>query len=395
LTLFSARSVFGTRRVALLVAPQYSLSTMTDSERKPGERRSTDESLRAERRQTDSHLADTLGALGDAGDDLVEKARDKADSVLQDARDRQDEKLVADGQPEDAADDLEQQRAGEDAALASERSSADDEVTAARARRQLALVSLLAHERNDTDLRLKLERTRADQVLSSREDFMAMVSHDLRTLLGGIALSAELVNELAGANAPIADVIGHANRIQRCCGQMNRLVGDLMDVASIEANKLSMVLERSDLVRLVRDSVDAFQPAALLHAIELTCETAQGAELISFDPGRILQVLTNLVGNALKFTPKGGRITVRVESAAEEVLVTVSDTGNGVPADQLTQIFERFFQTKRHDRRGLGLGLFIVKSIVQAHGGRVWAESTPGRGSRFIFTLPRRHRNSQ
>src|SRR4051812_27381760 len=237
---------------------------MTDSERKPGERRSTDESLRIERRQTDSHLAGTLGALGDAGDDLIAKARDKADSVLKDARDRQDEKLVSDGRLENAADDLEQQRAGEDATLASERSDADDEATAARAQRQLALVSLLAHERKDTDLRLKLERTRADQVLSSREDFMAMVSHDLRTLLGGIALSAELVNERAAANAPIADVIGYANRIQRCCGQMNRLVGDLMDVASIEADKLSMVQELSDLVRLVRDSVDAFQPAALL-----------------------------------------------------------------------------------------------------------------------------------
>jgi len=362
---------------------------MTDDEPTQGERRTTDESLRTERRKTDSHLAGTLGALGDAGDDLVAKARDEADSVLSDSRDRQDEKLVADGQLEDAADGLEQQRADEDAALASERSRADDEATAARARRQLALASLLAHERNDTDLRLKLERTRADQVLSSREDFMAMVSHDLRTLLGGIALSAELVNEHVAANAPIAAVIGYANHIQRCCGQMNRLVGDLMDVASIEANKLSMVQELGDLVRLVRDTVDAFQPAARLHAIELICETAQGAEFIWFDPARILQVLTNLVSNALKFTPKGGRVTVCVESRNEEVWVTVSDTGEGVPADQLIQIFDRFFQKKKHDRRGLGLGLFIVKSIVQAHRGRVWAESTPSQGSKFIVTLPR------
>lgn len=362
---------------------------MTDSERKPNERHSTDESLRTERLQTDSHLAGTFGALGDAGDDLVAKARNEADSVLRDARDRQDEELVADGQLDEAAD-LEQQRADEDAALASERSGADDEATAERARRQLALASLLAHERNDTDLRLRLERTRADQVLSSREDFMAMVSHDLRTLLGSIALSAELVSERAAANAPIADVIGYANRIQRCCGQMNRLVGDLMDVTSIEADKLSIIQELGDPVRLVRDSVDTFQAAARLHAIELTCEIAQSAELIWFDPGRILQVLTNLVGNALKFTPTGGRITVRVESMAEEVRFTVSDTGEGIPVDQLTQIFERFFQTRKHDRRGLGLGLFIVKSIVQAHHGRVWAESTPGQGSRFIFTLPRR-----
>jgi signal transduction histidine kinase len=362
---------------------------MTDHKQKPGERHSTDESLRTERRRTDSHLAGTLGDMKDAGDDMIAKARDKADSVLSDARDREDEKLAAGG--EDVADGLEQQRAREDALLATERSGADDEATAARARRQLALVSLLAHERNDTDLQLELERTRADQVLSSREGFMAMVSHDLRTLLGGIALSADLVNELAAANAPISKVIGYANRIQRCCGQMNRLVGDLMDVASIEANKLSIVPELSDPVRLVRDSVDAFQPAARLHDIELTSESVEATELIWFDPSRILQVLTNLVGNALKFTPQGGRVTVRVESRPEEVWVAVSDTGDGIPADRLTQIFDRFFQTRQNDRRGLGLGLFIVKSIVEAHGGRVWAESTPGTGSRFVFTLPRRH----
>jgi signal transduction histidine kinase len=367
---------------------------MTNDERKPGERHSTDESLRTERRQTDSHLAGTLGAMGKAGDDLLAKARDKADSVLSHARDREDEKLASDGDPEDVADEIEQQRAHEDAALATERSGADDEATAARARRQLALVSLLADERKDTDLRLKLERMRADQVLSSREDFMAIVTHDLRTLLGGIALSAELVNELAMANAPMADIIQYANRIQRCCGQMNRLVGDLMDVASIEADKLSIVPELSNPLQLVADAIGAFQPAALIHDIELACESVEATELIWFDPGRILQVLTNLVGNALKFTPKGGRVTVRVESMADEVWFAVSDTGEGIPADKLTKVFDRFFQTRKNDRRGLGLGLFIVKSIVEAHRGRVWAESTPGVGSRFVFTLPRSPRNS-
>jgi signal transduction histidine kinase len=364
---------------------------MTEDDRKPGERDSTDESLRTERRKTDSHLAGALGAMRDAGDDLIATARDKADAVLSDARDREDEKLAVEGELEGAADELDQQRAHEDALLASERSGADDDATAARARRQLALVSLLAHERKDTDLRLELERTRADQVLSSREDFMAMVSHDLRTLLGGVALSAELVNELAAANAPIEKVVAYCDRIQRCCGQMNRLVGDLMDVASIEADRLSIVPELSDPLLLVRESIDAFQPAALLHQIELACTSGDSTEPIAFDPGRILQVLTNLVGNALKFTPKGGRVSVRVESTGDEVWFSVSDTGEGIPEDRLTQIFDRFFQTRTNDRRGLGLGLFIVKSIVKAHGGRVWAESTPGKGSTFVFTLPRRH----
>jgi signal transduction histidine kinase len=108
-----------------------------------------------------------------------------------------------------------------------------------------------------------------------------------------------------------------------------------------------------------------------------------------FDPARILQVLTNLVGNALKFTPKRGRITLRLDVRGDDICFAVADTGEGIPQDRLTQIFDRFFQTREHDRRGLGLGLFIVKSIVDAHGGRVWAESTIGHGSTFSFTIPR------
>jgi len=170
---------------------------------------------------------------------------------------------------------------------------------------------------------------------------------------------------------------------------MNRLVGDLMDVASIEAGRLSVFRELSDPAFLVRDTLDAFLPAARLHEVELAAELEEGIEPVEFDPTRILQVLTNLVGNALKFTPKGGRITMRVASRGPEVEFAVSDTGSGIPQDRLTQIFDRFYQTLEHDRRGLGLGLFIVKSIVEAHGGRVWAESPPGVGSTFIFTLPR------
>jgi signal transduction histidine kinase len=361
---------------------------MTDDHRKPVERRSTDESLRVERHKTDAQLEGTFGAITNADDDLVADARHKADSVLSDAREREDRKLAADGELDDAAGGLERERAHEDAVLAAERGGADHDVMAARARRQLAMVSLLAHERRDTDLRLELERTRADQALTSREDFMAMVSHDLRTLLGSIALSADLVNQLAAARAPIEKVVRYAESIQRFCGQMNRIVGDLMDVASIEADKLSIVRELSDPAQLVRDSIAAFQPAALIHQIELSCVIADRIDSVRFDPARVLQVLTNLVGNALKFTPKGGQISIRTESLGDGVCFAVSDTGEGIPAERLTQIFDRYFQTRENDRRGLGLGLFIVKSIVEAHGGRVWAESTPGKGSTFIFTIP-------
>ena len=99
-------------------------------------------------------------------------------------------------------------------------------------------------------------------------------------------------------------------------------------------------------------------------------------------------MLTNLVGNALKFTGKSGQISIRVESRGHEVCFAVADTGEGIPADQLDKVFERHFQSHKHDRRGLGLGLYIAKSIVEAHGGKIWAESTQGQGSTFYFTLP-------
>ena len=110
---------------------------------------------------------------------------------------------------------------------------------------------------------------------------------------------------------------------------------------------------------------------------------------IHADPARIQQVLSNLVGNAIKFTPQGGRITIRAErGGADEVRIAVRDTGPGMAVEQLPHIFGRYWQGKRSDRRGIGLGLAIVKGIVEAHGGRIWVESHPGAGSEFIFTLP-------
>jgi signal transduction histidine kinase len=136
--------------------------------------------------------------------------------------------------------------------------------------------------------------------------------------------------------------------------------------------------------------MEAFQLAASAQGIQFTCECGTDSLVAEFDHERILQVLTNLVGNALKFTGKGGRIALRVERRGDDVCFSVEDTGEGIPSDQLEKIFGRFFQSHGGDRRGLGLGLFIAMSLVQVHGGRIWAESTLGRGSTFFFTLPLR-----
>ena len=119
-------------------------------------------------------------------------------------------------------------------------------------------------------------------------------------------------------------------------------------------------------------------------------EAVPGAFELGFDPARILQVLVNLIGNALKFTPAKGSVVVSVEQSGEEIRFSVRDTGRGIPEDQLEAVFERFLQIEKDDRRGVGLGLYISKCIVQGHGGRIWVESRIGEGSEFCFTIPLR-----
>jgi signal transduction histidine kinase len=351
------------------------------TKRDPPERSSTDEGLRSEREKTDEELAQRSGALLDTATDVVTEARDKADSVLNKARDRED---LKDGQ----SIQLTHARAREDASLRAERRGADAAARDEVELRRVALASLLAFEREDTDLRLEIERKRADQVLTSREDFMAMVSHDLRSLLGGIALSAELLKGVEKSDEPFAQVTRYAERIQRFGARMTRLVADLMDVASIEAGKLSLVRSRYDASLLLSDSRDAFKPAAAAAGIELTCTSEADPGIVDLDHERILQVLTNLVGNALKFTPRGGRIAIEVARREDAICFSVADTGSGIPTELLEKVFDRYFQSQDGDRRGLGLGLFISKSIIEAHGGRIWATSTPGKGTTVFFTVP-------
>jgi signal transduction histidine kinase len=349
--------------------------------RDPHERSSTDEGLQSERNKTDAEIEKRARALGEVATELVSEARDKADSILDRARDLADLKSEPSTQTEQA-------RARADAVVRAERRGADAAARGEIELRRIALASLLAFERQDTDLRLEVERKRSDQALASREDFMAMVSHDLRSLLGGIALSAEMLAEVEGMDQPFVQVARHAERIQRFSARMTRLVGDLMDVVSIEAGKLSLLRSPCDTKQLLHDAQDAFSLATKGAGVELVCRSEADPGVVELDHERIMQVLTNLVGNALKFTPRGGRITIEVANREDVIGFSVADTGSGIPTALLDKIFERYFQSADGDRRGLGLGLFISKSIVEAHGGKIWATSTPGQGSTISFTVP-------
>jgi signal transduction histidine kinase len=347
----------------------------------PHQRDSTDEGLRTERDRTDAELASRSAAVRDVATTVITEARQKADSVLSDARDREDLKHTAGVTVTDARD-------REDAVIVSARSGADDIARDERERRQVALASLLAFERETTDLRLETERENADQALTSREDFMAMVSHDLRSLLGGIALSAELLKGVDMVDVPFEKATRYADRILRFTARMNRLVGDLMDIASIDTGKLGFVRVRRNANLLLGEALDAFEPAARAGKIRLRCECATDPGVIEVDHERILQVLTNLVGNALKFTPENGEIVIRMDRRGDDVCISVADSGCGIPPELLDKVFERYFQAKDGQRRGLGLGLFISKSIVEGHGGKIWVESAAGQGCTFHIRLP-------
>jgi signal transduction histidine kinase len=173
---------------------------------------------------------------------------------------------------------------------------------------------------------------------------------------------------------------------------MNRLIGDLVDVASIEAGKILVTPSLQDANALVRESVEAFQPLAPAQGLSLDGATSENPLMARFDHERLLQVVANLLSNAIKFTRPGGRISIRVEPRGQEVHFSVTDTGSGIPKHQLEAVFERFWQARSEDRRGLGLGLYISRCIVEAHGGVSGPRVNPARAalsrSRFRGLLP-------
>ena len=279
---------------------------------------------------------------------------------------------------------LKGERVREDQVLQEERANADEVLREERAEH----LALLSREREETDKDLTHERELSDDALATRDDFLGIVSHDLRNMLNAMLGSAALIEKGAMQRDLVEQVVTHARRIQRSGARMNRLIGDLVDVASIEAGVLAVTREVGDPATVVTEAVDTFQVQAAAAGVSLAAEIVPPPTLAEFDSARILQVLTNLLSNAIKFTPAHGTIVVHVERFGDEIRFAVSDSGVGIATDQLEAVFVRFLQVTENDRRGVGLGLYISKAIVQGHGGRIWADSKIGGGSTFCFTLP-------
>jgi signal transduction histidine kinase len=352
------------------------------------ERDETDESLRTERKNTDEVLAESRTRVEETADGIVERAREHADAVLDSARDKADNKLDAADAGAQAREAVAKERAGEDEALKDERATADESLRRERMEQARTLAALLPLEREKTDRHLLTERERSDHAVAHRDDFLGIVSHDLRNLLGGIAGSAKALARQASDSDEGRRTIAETARIERYIARMNRLIGDLVDVASIDAGKLALHPQPGDAAALISEAVGVFAQTAQDKGITLEFATRETSLPADFDAERMLQVLANLIANAIRFTPRGGAITVHGERDADKLRLSVHDTGTGIAGDMLEAIFERFWQVGKNDHRGLGLGLYISKCIVDAHGGRIWAESTLGSGSAFHFTIP-------
>jgi signal transduction histidine kinase/CheY-like chemotaxis protein len=233
-----------------------------------------------------------------------------------------------------------------------------------------------------------LRRIAHEQLLASvrgREEALAIVAHDLRNPLHAITVGVSTL--LPRINEPT--LRRPVERIQRSAQRMERLLQDLLDIHAIEGGRFTVSKGEMSPTALILTALESQQSLAGQTSVIISTDVAPALPLVEADEERILQVLENLVGNALKFTPPGGVVTVGATQAAEPGagLFFVRDTGPGISRDHLPRVFDRFFQVQSSDRRGTGLGLAICKAVVEAHGGRIWVESAPGKGACFFFTL--------
>jgi len=251
--------------------------------------------------------------------------------------------------------------------------------------------SLLAQATADALVRARSydqerEARRTAEILSkAREDVLGVVAHDLRNPLNLVSMTTQLLIEpdLTPERRQSTYAIA-AKAVQR----MNHLIQDLLDVVRMEAGHLSLNIGPTDVTGVMAETMAAFEQRAVEQGITLVLTPEPPNVIVQADEERILQLIDNLVGNALKFTPKGGQVTLSAFLDDNQLHVTVTDTGPGITEEQRARLFERFWQARGADRRGLGLGLPIAKGIAEAHGGRLWVESTVGSGSTFHFAMP-------
>ncbi|HYH95986.1 ATP-binding protein [Hyalangium sp.] len=289
-------------------------------------------------------------------------------------------------------------RAGEEATIEGLRSGADEylikpfsanellarvnaQLTVSRLRQE-AVRAERAHAAEATRL---LEESR--RATRAREETLAVVSHDLRSPLAAISTAAELLQRAFGDDAREARLRKHTGSIRRSITRMNRLIGDLLDLASIDSGTLSLTPQPHTAEELLHEVQEMFELRVREKGLQFTSELEPDLPVLPCDKERILQALANLLSNAVKFTAKGG-VTLRAQRQPEGILFSVSDTGAGIAPEALPHVFDRYWHSAQKGRESHGLGLSIARGVVEAHGGTLRVESEPGRGTTFSFLLP-------
>lgn len=259
-----------------------------------------------------------------------------------------------------------------------------------------SLADLAAAVSTEIELRMDIaERVRVERELQHtihlRDEVLSIVSHDLRNPVHTVVLSSDLALEQLAEGAEPAAVRKQIEIIRRSSWQMDRLIRDLLDVASIASGRLSLERQSVSILALLDNACEALRPLVEEKRLHFRCEAPQATAVVEADPDRILQLLSNLVGNAVKFTEAGGSIVLRLENTEADrgrVRFAVVDTGAGIESQHLPHLFDRFWQARAGGRHGAGLGLAISRGIVEAHGGEIGVQSEPGKGTTIFFTLP-------
>jgi len=239
-------------------------------------------------------------------------------------------------------------------------------------------------ELHQLNVQLESALALAERSTRVRDEVLAVVAHDLRNPVHTVLGAAGVVEIIPRGEAHDR----HVQMIQRAARRMERLISDLVDVASIESGTLSVRKVPVDLTLIVTEVVELLETQIRERSIKVTSEVDPGIPVIMGDHDRLMQVLSNLLGNAIKFTPEGGNVRVRVSRNGDQVVVSVADTGIGISPTDLPHVFERFWRARDSSTKGAGLGLSIASGIVEAHGGKIWAESELGVGTTMTFALP-------
>lgn len=371
------------------------------------ERDKTNESIDSARQQTEIKTNKSVDAERLKADKIALQSRAEADAFRKDEfktlrNDEKDERKKSDArlleERFEADKAIEKERARIDAAMARERDLKDTLIT-----------TLLDQERGQTDQNLQAERSQTDSqvnkssnlltdeiadhtktkvTLTSRDEFLAIVSHDLKNPMGAVFSCSEMLLSETVANID-PEIRPWIELIKRNADTALRLINDILEIERLAEGKLNLNLQPHDIDQVLKQCIEDFTFAASAKKIVLTFELSKISENVLCDCDRIKQVISNLIANAIKFSFEGGSINLSAAAVDKEIVITVCDSGPGIPEEKKKMIFNKFAQLGTKDRTGLGLGLYIAKMFVEAHSGHLWVKSEFGKGSQFSFSLPR------